>query len=106
MSGEATGPGEVGESDALRAVASQVVVEVETWAADGLGRDVALALVQNALPLLEGTVETLPRLQRRAHAQVLTALLLLLDDPVAGALATDLVEVLRDVAPRPRVLAG
>ncbi|WP_433799015.1 hypothetical protein [Actinomycetospora sp. CA-084318] len=100
------GPGETGQIDRLRTIASQVLAEVETWVGGGLGHDVALALVQNALPLVEGSLDALPQLQRRSHAQVLTGLLLLLDDPVAGALGTGIVEVLRDDVPQDRVLAG
>lgn len=104
--GEPTGPDGPDEPDGLRAAATQVLLEVETWAADGVDHDVVLALVQNALPLADDACGALPRLQRRSHARVLVALLLLLDHPVAGALATELVEVLAVDAPPLRALVG
>ena len=105
VSGEPYDQDEALELQRLAELAAAVVDRSESWIAAGLGHDVALALVQNALPLREGA-QVLERLQRRSHARVLTALLLLLDDPAAGELATDLAEALHRGPARERSLAS
>jgi hypothetical protein len=93
------------ECEGLEDLGAAVVAQAEGWIEDGVGEDVGLALVQNALPLIEGSAH-LSRLQRRSHAQALLGLLLLLDDPMAGGIATELVELLHGAAADARVLAS
>lgn len=93
------------ELERLGELAATVLAHTESWIGQGLDHAAALALVQNALPLTEDP-RALARLQRRSHAHVLAALLLLLEDPTAGHVATDLVEVLHDEGPQERVLAS
>lgn len=105
VSGEPIDRDGVHELRALAHLAASVLARTETWLLGGeVIEDVALALVQNALPLLEGA-SALTRLQRHSHARILAALLLLLDDPDAAALATDLTGALQETGPRERVLA-
>ncbi len=93
------------ECEGLEGLGAAVVAQAEGWIENGTGEDVGLALVQNALPLIEDTGH-LTRLQRRSHAQVLLGLLLLLDDPMADGIANELVELLHGAATEARVLVS
>lgn len=101
----AGGTADVADAERLEGLAAVVVTRLEAWIVGGLAHDVALALVQNALPLAEAA-PALDRVQRCSHARVLVTLLALVDDAAATDLATAMVEVLPAVRRQEPVLAS